>query len=225
MTEKAARSVPSFDLSAVPDVIPVGQRREAIFRKASSCRSLGYRFEDAWSITRDWWSRCEQRPGEAFAIEDAQAQVIDVFTRYDPPEVPDPPRSLLRRRARVAQRWRRATGPVPELLRRSDAKFLVYRGMVNSLVGDSEAGKTWVALACVAEVLNDGGSVLVIDVDHNTTLAIVDRLMRFGVPKHVLTDQSRFRYTDAEEKLRCSRWSRKRGRGGQTWPSWTRWAR
>ena len=81
------------------------------------------------------------------------------------------------------------------------------------------------ALAAVAEVLLSGGTALVIDVDHKICLAIVHRLIQFGVPQGVLTDQARFRHTDAEDKALLLGWWPTRGLGSPTSPWWIPWAR
>ena len=91
--------------------------------------------------------------------------------------------------------------PKPSVLARTDGHCLLYERQVNVLIGDSEAGETWVAKAAVAEALLAGGSALVVDVDHNTVGAIVNHLRAFGVPAEVLGDLSRFRYTDAEDAV------------------------
>ena len=85
LTERPTKtgSATSFDLGALPDIIPRGHRREAIFRKAASCRAKGMDFADAWSIAENWWRRCEQTAAEPFTWAEAQAQVIDVWERYE----------------------------------------------------------------------------------------------------------------------------------------------
>ncbi|WP_051053790.1 AAA family ATPase [Leucobacter salsicius] len=89
--------------------------------------------------------------------------------------------------------------PVPEYGLRIDQVGIFYRGMVNSLIGDPESGKTWLALAAVADLLIAGGSVLIIDLDHNGPQATISRLRAFGVPVEVLSDPNRFRYTAADD--------------------------
>ncbi len=89
--------------------------------------------------------------------------------------------------------------PAPEFGVRNDGIGIFYRGMVNSLIGDPESGKTWIALTAAADVLFTNGSVLIVDLDHNGPQAIISRLRAFGVPADVLTDPNRFRYTEADE--------------------------
>lgn len=89
--------------------------------------------------------------------------------------------------------------PAPTVCRREDAVGLFYRGQVNSLFGDPECGKTWVALAATAEVLADGGRALVIDADHNGAPQILARLQALGVSPGVLGDPGRFRLAEPED--------------------------
>lgn len=87
----------------------------------------------------------------------------------------------------------------PDMLTRNDGVGLFYRGQVNLLFGDPECGKTWVALAAVSETLRDGGTGLVLDLDHNGKTATISRLILLGAPVEALSDQTRFRYVEPED--------------------------
>lgn len=89
--------------------------------------------------------------------------------------------------------------PAPEYGQRSDGIGIFYKSATNSLIGDPESGKTFIALTAGADVLFTGGSVLIVDLDHNGAQAIVSRLRAFGVPIDVLIDPLRFRYTEADD--------------------------
>lgn len=91
------------------------------------------------------------------------------------------------------------TPPAPEYGTRGDGVGLFYRGMVNCLIGDPESGKTWIALTAAADVMFEGGSVLIIDLDHNGPQATISRLQAFGIPVDTLTNPERFRYTAADD--------------------------
>lgn len=88
--------------------------------------------------------------------------------------------------------------PEPDVLQRIDGHRLLYRGQVNVLFGDPESGKTFVALAAVAEAVNAGRSALVLDLDHNGGEATVARLLMLGASRSALTDADRFRYCEPE---------------------------
>lgn len=89
----------------------------------------------------------------------------------------------------------------PDMLTRSDGIGLFYRGQVNLVFGDPESGKTWVALAAVAETLRDGGTALVLDLDHNGVKATIGRLRMLGAPLEAMGDLTRFRYVEPEDHL------------------------
>lgn len=71
--------------------------------------------------------------------------------------------------------------PPPAYLFRADGKALFYAGKVNGLIGESESGKTWVALLAVAQTLKAGHAVLYLDFE-DTAAGIVGRLRALGVP-------------------------------------------
>lgn len=86
--------------------------------------------------------------------------------------------------------------PSPAILHRSDGCPLFYRGEVNTVFGDPEHGKTWVAQAGAVETLTGGGRVLLLDLDHNGMEATIARLLLLGAPKEALADRGRFRYCE-----------------------------
>lgn len=89
--------------------------------------------------------------------------------------------------------------PKPTVMRRDDRIGLFYADAVNVLFGESESGKTWIALAAIAEVLTDGGRALFVDLDHNGAQAIGARLLAFGVPFATVVDRTRFRVSEPDE--------------------------
>jgi hypothetical protein len=89
--------------------------------------------------------------------------------------------------------------PKPALLTRTDGHALLYAGRVNSLFGDPEAGKTWVALAACVEALNAGRRVLILDLDHNGAEAVVPNLLALGAHRNILVDRATFRYCEPHE--------------------------
>lgn len=91
--------------------------------------------------------------------------------------------------------------PAPTVLHRSDGGYMFYRNQVNLLFGEAESGKTFVALASIAEALSSGRRAAFIDIDHNGMQSIVSRLLGFGVPADTLSDLERFRYKEPEDKI------------------------
>ncbi|WP_237563563.1 AAA family ATPase [Arthrobacter sp. H-02-3] len=90
--------------------------------------------------------------------------------------------------------------PAPSCLFRSDGAAVFYSGQVNMLFGEPESGKTWVALAAVAESLSRGRSAAVVDLDHNGMASTVTRLLGLGAPIPALSDLATFRYKEPEDK-------------------------
>lgn len=84
---------------------------------------------------------------------------------------------------------------LPELLPREDGKCLLYRGLVHSLHGESESGKSLVAQAEAARILLDGGSVAYVDFESDLA-SVGGRLLAMGVPRDVL--KARFLYLRPE---------------------------
>ena len=69
--------------------------------------------------------------------------------------------------------------PEPEFLARLDDVHLFYRGKVNGLLGESESGKTWVALLAVLQSLRARQVVVYLDFE-DTAPGIVSRLRAMG---------------------------------------------
>lgn len=90
-----------------------------------------------------------------------------------------------------------ASDPPPSLLRRSDGKRLLYGELLNGLHGESESGKTWVALFAVAQVIADDQHVLYLDFE-SSKLDITSRLMALGLPGDRLVD--RFTYIGPQDR-------------------------
>lgn len=90
--------------------------------------------------------------------------------------------------------------PAPEILSRDDGNALFYREQVNSLFGEPESGKTWIALAAAAETLDEGGSAIVIDLDHNGMLSTVSRLVSLGASQDALSSFEKFRYVEPDDR-------------------------
>lgn len=74
---------------------------------------------------------------------------------------------------------------------------LLYGSRINSLFGESGGGKTWVALAAIAEVVIGGGHALMIDYEDNAA-GIAERLMLLGLDDD---EVSRLRYVNPSTSL------------------------
>lgn len=91
----------------------------------------------------------------------------------------------------------RTEDPPPTLLRRADGTALFYRGRINGLIGESESGKTWLALLATAQQLADGGHVVYLDFE-DTAAGLVGRLRALGTTDTAMT---RLHYIGPDEAL------------------------
>ena len=87
--------------------------------------------------------------------------------------------------------------PAPEFLARNDGYRLFYKGKINALVGESESGKTWVALHAVAQCLQVGQSVIYIDFE-DSGRGILSRLRSLGISNEQFAT---FTYANPDENL------------------------
>lgn len=86
----------------------------------------------------------------------------------------------------------------PTLGRRSDGEALLYPGLVHSVAGESEAGKSWLALLWCLELIQTGQPVLYVDFEDDAA-AVVHRLLAVGASREVI--QRHFTYIRPEEPL------------------------
>jgi hypothetical protein len=81
----------------------------------------------------------------------------------------------------------------PEFLEFTDDEPLFYAGKVNGIIGESESGKTWIALEAVKQALRCDKRVLYMDFE-DTDHGIISRLRSLGV-----TDFDNFAYMSPDE--------------------------
>jgi hypothetical protein len=78
------------------------------------------------------------------------------------------------------------TEPDPSHLHRDDGPALFYASRVNGLIGESESGKTWVALHATQQELTAGRPVIYLDFEDSAT-GIINRLRTIGCQDTHLT--------------------------------------
>ena len=83
---------------------------------------------------------------------------------------------------------------LPSIGERNDGAHILYAGKINGIYGDPETAKTWFALHLAQQVLSAGGTVALIDIDHNGENDTVDRLRKLGVSNQLIGNPAHFRY-------------------------------
>jgi hypothetical protein len=87
--------------------------------------------------------------------------------------------------------------PPPSILKREDGNFILYANKINAIFGESESGKTWIALEAVRQELASRHVVFYLDFE-DSARGIKNRLKTMGVP----TDRLRhFRYANPDEGI------------------------
>ena len=87
--------------------------------------------------------------------------------------------------------------PAPEFLSRNDGHRLFYKGKINALLGESESGKTWVALLAVKQALEIEQKVIYLDFE-DSGKGILARLRSLSV---VDSRFSHFTYANPDQNL------------------------
>ena len=83
---------------------------------------------------------------------------------------------------------------LPSIGERNDGAHILYAGKINGIYGDPETAKTWFALHLAQQVLSAGGTVALIDIDHNGENDTVNRLRKLGVSNQLIGNPAHFRY-------------------------------
>jgi hypothetical protein len=84
------------------------------------------------------------------------------------------PRPISERAAEAAE------APTPTHLRRDDDNALLYAGKVNGIIGESESGKSWIALLALIQATQQGLRVLILDFEDSPN-SINRRLISLGM--------------------------------------------
>lgn len=88
--------------------------------------------------------------------------------------------------------------PPPAYLVRDDGQALLYAGKTNGIIGESESGKTWVALHALHQALDNGDNVTIVDFE-DTPAGLITRLRDIGVTDTQLRNQ--IAYVGPDEAL------------------------
>lgn len=83
--------------------------------------------------------------------------------------------------------------PEPSLgITRSDGQRCIYPGREHAVVGETESGKSWFALACAAAELTAGNYVVYVHFEESDPGSTVERLQLLGVDPAVIVARLRF---------------------------------
>jgi hypothetical protein len=86
-----------------------------------------------------------------------------------------------------------AEQPQPSLgIHRSDGLQLIYPGREHAVLGETESGKTWLALGCVAPELAKDRRVIYIHYEEGDPGSTIERLRLLGVDPALILDRLRF---------------------------------
>lgn len=125
----------------------------------------GVRYPNPWGPLRETWL-AKDVENAATWIEYQVAGEFPETSTYRPVDL-------------AAALNQRDPAPNPDVYPRSDGAHLLYRGGVHWMQGETETGKTWVALAAVAEEIRSNSTVAFIDFEMSVA-AIVARLQALG---------------------------------------------
>jgi hypothetical protein len=85
----------------------------------------------------------------------------------------------------------------PSMLRREDGNCLLYAGKINAIFGESESGKTWIALEAIRQELEKNNIVFYLDFE-DSARSILNRLKTLRVKSDKF---KMFRYANPDEPL------------------------
>jgi hypothetical protein len=108
-----------------------------------------------------------------------------------------------------------SVGLLPTVLERTDGVALFYPACLNSLMGESESCKTWVALIAIEQQIQRGAHVVLVDYE-GSSKSIVARLQGLGISDTQITDQFSYiqpdrKFTDLEQQIVIEECIDKRG--------------
>jgi hypothetical protein len=94
--------------------------------------------------------------------------------------------------------------PTDRGMTRSDGLPLLYAGLTHMAVGETEAGKSWLALACAMAEMSAGRRVLYVHFEESDPRGTVLRLRQMGAPREWFT-RGLFRFAGIEMPLAVDR--------------------
>jgi len=174
-SQALADAIGSGDVFIVGDTDAAGQEHARKVRE--SLASVGIvatvewptRGKDIAEHLANGGTLADLRPDDTAEVEPSSWEPLDVASYLDGTHVPE----------------------VAELLPRTDGVCLLYAGRLHSLHGESESGKSMVALAEVARLLAAGKRVLVLDFESDAR-TVVSRVVALGAPAAAIRERLRY---------------------------------
>ena len=169
----------------VPHYISEQEARGALTRIA---REIGLRVDEIAPTITSGLTAGMKDPYTVVTSEDAIGTGSD---RVDEEEI-DPlgswrPRDLRDAVSRTKERAEPTLG-----VKRDDGVRMIYPGKEHLCFGETEAGKSWFALACVADVLEGDGRVVYIHFEEDDETDTIERMLRMQVRPDVILSQFEF---------------------------------
>lgn len=189
---------PFAETSQSLDAIQPGEQDDQLSRRVMGWRRRGFSEDETRAL---WWAVVRQSvtdPARPWTVADferhwsgadrkvsaEEATATDALTdtpwfdveAYIKAGMPDP--------------------PTPDVMLRTDGTGLFYAGQTNTLFGQAESGKTWVALATCAETIQAGRPAAFIDTDHNGPQQVISRLHLLGLSAGQIVANFRYREVD-----------------------------
>lgn len=82
----------------------------------------------------------------------------------------------------------------PAYFRRADGQALLYPGKDSYLYAETESGKSWLTVLGIAQCIEAGVPVLVVDFEEGDEIEYGQRLLALGMTEEKISDPARFRY-------------------------------
>ena len=187
--------------------IPEGQRDAMIYRYACLMRGKGLERPEIAALVEAYW-RSRVTDKATYTLAEAMVKVDQAMKHapnadaHDDLVVDDDEDEA----TKVGASWGRVDltailagddePTLPTLMPRSDGVNLLYPGLVHSIHGESESGKSWIAQTECARLLAAGRPVLYVD-NESDAKSVVERLRLLGVTKEAISTHFDYRCPEA----------------------------
>ena len=88
----------------------------------------------------------------------------------------------------------------PTHMQTENGHALFYAGRINGMFGDPETAKSWLAMSTITQALHAGQTAAYLDIDHNGSEEIAERLMLLGADPTKIGNPAHFRVYEPEDR-------------------------